>query len=245
VALVRHADEQSGRILKLIVEIAQAARRRSVDPQGIRNGLRRAARMIDKLVKSTLRSMAKLVGGILHAEPFVPDVFVPDPHDPLIGAWADGHPASALPWLARQGPGWDRDASLLFTRVGAGEAATTLADPLLALANAPHARPHLAEAARLIAGSCLLWSERHADALDVAEHHVALGRARRNGLLMASGALLAMEVHQRRGEQEALDALRYDVAKDVWHMGQRAAFTLLMRWHPPETQVDFVEAFFD
>ncbi len=244
-ALVAHADEQSGRILKLIVEIAQAARRRSVDPQGIRNGLRRAARMLDKLVRTTLRSMASLVGGILHAVPTVPEVFVPDPDDPLVGAWADGNPAEAIAWLRRQSPGWDREAAILFTRVGAGEAAASLADPLLALAAARDARPHLAEAARVIAGSCLLWSERHAEALAVGERHVELGRARRNGLLMATGALLAMEVHQRRGEQEALDALRYRVAKDAWHMGHRAAFTLLMRWHPAETQVDFVEAFFD
>ncbi len=243
--LVRHVDEQSARILKLIVEIAQAARRRSVDPQGIRNGLRRAARLIDKLVRTTLQSMATLVGGFLHAEPFVPDVFVPDLDDPLVGAWGDGTPASAMPFLARQSPGWDRDASMLFTRVGAGEAAATLADPLLALANAPDGRPHLAEAARLIAGSCFLWSERHADAMEVAQHQVVLGHARRNGLLMASGALLAMEVHERRGEQGALDALRYRVAKDAWHMGQRAAFSLLMRWRLAEKQVDFAEAFFD
>jgi len=244
-ALARHVDDQSGRILTLIVEIAQAARKRSVDPQGIRNGLRRAAKMIDKLVRTTLKALAKLVGGLLPTVPEVPEVFVPDPDDPLVGAWGDGAPADALPWLATQPEGWDREASLLFTRVGAGEAATTLADPLLALADTPDARPHLAEAARVIAGSCLLWSERHQDALAVAKHHVALGRSRRNGLLMASGALLAMEVYDRRQEHAALEALRYEVAKDAWHMGQRAAFALMVRWRGAEQAPDAVEAFLD
>jgi hypothetical protein len=135
----------------------------------------------------------------------------------------------------------------LFTRVGAGEPAARLADPLLHLAQeaADAGRPHLAEATKVLGSSCLLWANRLDEAMDVAQHQIREGRARRNGLLMATGALTAMEVHHAAGEIAQRDALQYTVAKDAWHMGQRAAFTLMLRWHAANERDDYVDAFFN
>jgi len=239
VALVEHSDRESQRILTLLVEIAQAARRRAVAPAGIRNGLRRAAKMLDKLVTSTIRSMARLAGGLIPEVPDLPALYEPEPEDPLTGAWADGRPQDALPWLATVAHGVDREAAELFTRAGAGEPPYQLADPLLALADrCREDRPWLGEAARVVAGSCLMWAQRYDEALEVGSHHLMLGRSRRNGLLMASGALLCAEVFHQLGEPADRDDVRRIAGIDAWHMGQRAALTLLLRWEPPQVEVD-------
>jgi len=244
-ALVAHADTESQRILTLLVEIAQAARRRAVDPQGIRNGLRRAAKLLDKVVTTTLRSMARLTGALLPDLPDLPPIYTPPPDDGLAGAWADGTPREALPWLARQPEGLDRDAAELFTRLGAGQSPGALAAPLRRLADrADVPRPQLAEAARVVAGACCLWGGDHDGALVLAQHQQQLGRQRRNGLLMAAGTLLEIEVHHAKGDFAEREAVRFARGVDAWHMGQRAGLSLLLRWEEPESPDDLMEAAF-
>lgn len=242
-ALVEHADSESQRVLALLVEITQAARRRAVEPPGIRNGLRRAARMLDKVVTSLVRSFVRLVAGLLPEAPGPLPPVPPPADDPLAGAWGDGTPRDALPWLAQQPEGWSRDVAVALTRLGAGAAPSALAGPLLVLADAaPASRWALAEALRTVAGSCLLWAGDDDGALALGRSQRLRGRARRHGLLMASGTLLALEVLRRRDDEAAVDALRLQCGVDAWHMGQRAAVQLMLCWTPPPVD-DLDEAF--
>jgi hypothetical protein len=234
-ALVAHADGETQRILSLLVEIAQAARRRAVDPQGIRNGLRRAAKLLDKVVASTLRSFARLAAGLLPELPDLPPLYAPPADDPLAACWADGQPGDALPWLAEQPDSLAVRAARRFTEVGAGRSPSSLVKPLLALADdADPTRPLLGQAARLVAGSCALWADDLDTALTLGSALREQGRSRRNGLMMVCGALLQMEVHQADDDPGAREDVRTECAIDAWHMGQRAALTLLLRWEEPD-----------
>ena len=169
------------------------------------------------------------------------------PDDPLLGAWADGRPGDALGWLRRQPQDLPRDAAIALLRVGAGEPAERLVDPLIDVVEAARAtRPLLAEAAAVLASAASVWAGRWEDAEALARGHIALGHARRNGLLLAAGALTVMEVHHHRGAASARDDARYAAAKATWHMGQQAATTALLRWTAPEADptADAVAAFF-
>ena len=58
----------------------------------------------------------------------------------------------------------------------------------------------------------------------------------RNGLLVAEAALLGMEAHLARDDQDALDDLRLHAGNLCWRMGATGGLSLLARWRPAEDE---------
>ncbi len=231
-------DREVDRILQLLVEIARAAQGRRVAPAGIRNGLKRVARMLDKAQGGALHLLVAVMGGVLPGRPQVRGTLDRSIDDPLSGAWADGRPQHALPWLRSLPASLDRDAAILFTRAGAGEAGARLGREFAAIAEAATAsdRPNLAVAAGIVQGSCALWAEATDEALALAAQQIADATARRNGICVAAATLLAVEAHLQRDDSDLAHSQRYAGAHVCWHLGTRGGFTLLARWTPPQTE---------
>lgn len=232
-----HLDQQVTRALQLLVEIARAAQRRAVPPRGIRNGLTHAAKAIDDAVAQCLQRLAAIAGGVLPGSSEVP---VPGPRDPdpLDDAFAEGSPHLALAWLDAQPPSASVVAARVLVRMADGEPAADLVDPLRdAISEAREERREaLALALETCLGPCLLWAGAPDAALELADAHLKIGRARRNGLVVANAAMLGVEAHRMNGDAAAADALRLEGGRLCWHMGARGALTLLARWSPPDEE---------
>ena len=165
----------------------------------------------------------------------------PDPvlADPLSEAWADGEPARACAWMAGSPPSLERDAAIALTRAASarrdgpsGELATALwvlAERAARGEGDAPPRPSLSGALGIVAGATMLHHGALDAALEVANAQMALATARRNGAWLAAAALLAVDAHLGRGEIDQAAAVRYQAAKATWHMGARAALSLLLR----------------
>ncbi len=227
-------DRDIAGTLQLLVEIARAAQRRSVPPEGLRVGLRRAARSLKRLRDRGTKQLTEVIWGILpgdpellHAPPEVPEA--------VASAFAIGRPLDALPWLLSEPPSLERDTAALLVRVASGALPDELIDALRAIVTTWQAQgvSALTLALDIVRGACALYVGAHDEALGVADALLEHGRARRNGLLVAEGALLGMEVHLERGELLALHRRRERAGHLLWRMGARGALSLLARWHPP------------
>ncbi len=71
---------------------------------------------------------------------------------------------------------------------------------------------------------------RTAEALALAGRQHARGLALRNGLLVVSAGLLAMDAHLVDGDEAAAAATRARAGAAAHHLGAGAALTALARW---------------
>jgi hypothetical protein len=230
-------DVEVGRLLQLLVEIARAAQQKSVQPMGLHNGLSRGARTLAKIHTLGVDLFSRIIAAIIPGEPNLLRIVDP-PNDFLSNAWSDGQPGAALDEIKKLPDGIERQAAIAFTRGAAGESGEQLLDCFLALrANALSAnRPLLAAAAGTCAGPCLLAAGKTREALKLSAANMEFARQRRNGLAIADAAVLGMEAHLARGEEDLIEKLRYSAGRQTWLMGAEAALTLLARWAPPTTE---------
>jgi hypothetical protein len=228
-------DRDIAGCLQLLVEIARAAQRRSVPPAGLKTGLRRAARSLAKIRTKGERQLGEVIWGILPGNPPLYRAEATLPEE-IEGALADGQPMDCYAWLEQLQPSLDRDTAMLLLRARAGMPASDLCDPLRQL----HTRWQQTDdlfattAIAVCLGGPLLFTGRSEEALALSTDLMELGRSRRNGVLVAEGALLGMEVHEASGDTEAREHLRERAGNLTWQLGARRALPLLARWRPPE-----------
>jgi hypothetical protein len=230
-------DARVAQVLTLLVDVARSAQQRAVVVRGLQNGLRRAAGMIQGATDEAVGRLTEVVGGVLPPDPQIPEFGV-EPSNPLSEAWADGTPATALPWLRGLPDDLSHRTALCLTRASAGEAPESLADPLVDLRGAALAegRPLLAAALGSAAGPALLWAGRFADALALAEalHAHALGR--RNGVAAADAVFLGVEAARLSGDEDLARTLLRRGASAMYWGGCGLGFELALRWRPPEDE---------
>jgi hypothetical protein len=234
--LATHVDQRVQETLQLLVEIARAAQRRSVPPKGLANGLRRGARQIEKIRRESFGALSQVAGAVLPGVPAVPGLPADHPSDPLETAWLDGHPADAIPWLRQQPERMDTSVALALVRAASAAPPHTLAQPLIDAAAHAEAsgRPHLARALETVAGPCLLWADRADDAIALAERHIAVAQRRRNPVVLASAAMLAMEAHLNADRADQAEQVRLSAGQWCWHLGGFGAVSALARWAPSD-----------
>ncbi len=234
VAVMAELDAGTDATMQLLREIARAAQKRQVGAAGLRQGLTRAARDLQRVREETIAKLDAIVGGILPGDPQFSEIEA-EPDDPLTHACGDGRPEHALPWLASLPDSLDRDAAIAFVRLSARTDVTSEIDRLLALRERATAERSdmLAFAAGVAAGAACLHVGRHEEAAAIGADHVRFGLSRSNGILVAEGAILGTEALYAAGDVEGADALRRRVGAAVWQMGARGALTLLARWTPP------------
>lgn len=232
-------DRDVAAVLQLLVEIARAAQKKQVAPRGLRTGLQRAARQLAAAIVAYKDALSGIVGGILPGSPELP---LPQaaPLDPLEHARLDGHPSEALPWLARRGDDLLAQAAYLFAQVAAGVPTARVAPGLASLRRRAEQEDDIGIygiASVLHGAACLRLGDTHG-ALQVAEAQLELGRERRNGVLIAEAALLAVEAHRARGDEAAADVARGRSANLLWRLGASGGLSLLARWTPPTVEAD-------
>jgi len=228
-------DRDIAGCLQLLVEIARAAQRRSVPPTGLKTGLRRAARSLAEIRTKGERQLSEVIWGILPGNPPLFRVESALPEE-IAGALADGQPTDAIPWLEQLPPSLDRDTAMVLLHATAGMPAPDLCDPLRQLHDRWRQTDNLfgSTAIAVCLGGPLLFTGASEEALALSAHLMEIGRSRRNGVLVAEGALLGMEVHEAGGDTEARERLRERAGNLTWRLGARGALSLLARWRPPE-----------
>ncbi len=227
-------DRESKRVLSLVVEVARAIRARSVEPAGIRNGLKRAARMIDRLRTQVISRLAAACVTILPRSPAPLCRTENDGEDLLSQALADGRPADGRAWVDALADGPDKQTAAALMR------ALTHPDPAVLVPGIGHAadalrpeRPLLATALDLCRGPWLVRTGQLGEAWALSSRLRVMGLERRNGLVVVAAALLAMEAHRAAGDPAGAEAERLDAGVLVYHLGARGALTMLARWTPP------------
>jgi len=240
-------DKEIDQALRLLLDVARAVQKRRFAPPKLRNGLVRGARVLDTRRAESLAALAHLCGALLPGIPDLPERPELRP-DPLSQALDMGAPLDALPWCNALPD--DADAALtrccLLTLAATEPAQVRDAWQALRarLLAEPHPGPRLTVATIVLAHACL----RDQDAAAVhplAEAVRAVGRARRNGLLVAEGALLSMEAHLLDGDEPAAQELRLSAGRLCWDLGARGALSLLARWSPPQEEAEDFAPFFD
>ncbi|MEZ4318031.1 MAG: hypothetical protein R3F61_11025 [Myxococcota bacterium] len=226
-------DGETDRNLRLLVEIARAAQKRSVPPKGLKAGLKRSARALLTAQRASQAQLCDIIGGVLPAVSELPEPEAPV-DDALEQAWLDGNPVHALPWLRRLPETPENTAALLLTRAAAGDRDPTLSDGLLTAAD--HlGSPYLAEVLRICVGPLLLSTGRLDEALASGRSQMALGARRRNGMVLANGTLLGVEALRLAGNADAAEALRVEGGQIAWRIGAPGALSLLARYSTANT----------
>jgi hypothetical protein len=231
-ALVAKVDTDVADTLGLLVDVARAAQRRTVDRDGLHNGLRRAARGLRRIQRNTAEELGRIAAGVLPPGEGLPEC---EPHtlpDEVAEAWAVGAPARAMSW-ARAQVGADRRAATWLVRVAAGDV-DGLADDARALADElGRDDPLLGVAFTVFAGAALLAEGRLDEAIVAGDAVFATGLRRRNGTLIADGALTRIEAARRMGRVAEAEAWRRAAGAVLWRLGARGSLSLLARWAPP------------
>lgn len=228
-------DQETDRNLRLLVEVARAAKQRSVPPKGLKAGLKRAVRALRGVHDLARELLSETIGGIVPAGPIV-HPRAPIPLDPLESAWADGEPRRGLPWLDNRPKTPGTRATALLIQLTAGDDRDGMADDLLAAA-ADQSSPLITEVLQVLAGPVLLREGKTVRAHALALEQMAIGESRRNGLLLASAALLGIEALRLQGDVEGAHALHLDAGRRAWALGAPAALTVLARYTPPPEEV--------
>ncbi|MFK7929759.1 MAG: hypothetical protein AB8H79_16320 [Myxococcota bacterium] len=246
-AIARQLDGKVDEVLKLLLDVARASQKRSYPPPAVRQGLARAARQIDQLRVRAITILTQVCGGLL---PGMPDLVPPpaSPQDELTQAMNAGAPAEALPWAERLSEGAERSIAIACLTSLAGHGLDDVYNAWLAARNAEVVGrvpgPRLTLITLALAQS-LLRLKRPLDVLPLADAVQAVGRSRRNGLLVAAGALLAIEAHTQLESPEAAAQVRLVAGRLCWDLGARGGLTLLARWTPPVDDDIELSPFFD
>lgn len=230
-AVCRALDDDTAAVLTLLLEIARAAQKRAVPARGLRNGLLRAARSLEQARAQAIERLSQVAGGILPGAGRLGPMDAA-PADALAAAWADGNPVAALDALAAEPDGVARDAAIAFSRLATAEDADAIRAELRALRRRAADAPYLWAATGTALAACALRAGDPDEAARLGAEQRAFAVARRNGVLLADGAIAEMEAHVTRGEADAAFALRLEAGAAAWHLGARGALTLLARWAP-------------
>jgi len=227
-------DHDIQRCLRLLVEVARAAKGRSVDLQGLRNGLKRASKMLGKTRHTATQNLTPLIGGILHPDPTVAPEPMPS-NDALQAAWDDRSQTAALEALRALPEGLDREVAIALTEATLSNHPRATFDALEPLADKLRGdQPLIAAALDVCAGGCALWAEASDLARRCGGRLQDLGRDRQSGMLLTAGALTDMSALELRGEHEAVEDLRRATGTTLHYWSAKAGVTLLARWAPPE-----------
>lgn len=227
-ATMQSVDAESHRILHLVLDVADAARRTDVPAAGLRNGLRHAARAIDRLHDASLVQLAQIGSAHFGAAPWPHPAQEPDP---LTQALAAGQPDQARPWLQALPDPQERELALVLLDALVPLSPARLLDRLRPTVEAVGS-PLLRGVLRQLEGACLIWLDRPAEALALAHAELAIAAGRRDGARVAAATLLAMEAHRLLGDDDALHTARDDGGWLLQSLGA-SALTLLARWRPP------------
>lgn len=243
--LAKRLDEEVDKTLQLLLEVARACQKRSFPPRALRNGLKRSARMLDSLRAQLDELFVSLIGGILPGPVEVPIRPRLRP-DPLTVAIEGGVPLEALPWVETLPDDVDTDAARLALLVLGGAPPARIAELAAALHTRAMTRPGpLATVATLLHAHASLHLGDHARVHDLAEGLAAVGRARRNGLLVAEAALLSMEASAAEDDLDTAEETRLRAGRLCWELDSRGALSLLARWTPPPADESDYAPFFD
>lgn len=219
-------DAVSDKSLRLLVEIARAAQKRSVPPRGLKAGLTRATRGLRKVHGTILSTLAEVVGGVLPGEPGA--MVRPEPvSDPLTSAWLDGRPGDALGWMASLPQTPENRAASLLTQAAAGEDPRNLGPAMAVVAD--ELGGHLGRAMHVFASPCLLAGEQLGAARASALERLELAARRRNGVVLADAALTAMEATP---DLEQARELWREAGTLAYSIGAPGALTMLARYRP-------------
>jgi hypothetical protein len=246
-AALAQLDEEVGWATHLLAEIARAIQRRSVQPNGVRNGLRKVAATVDQAFLEFIDAVEPLLGGAI---PATPDLWAPIHAlalgDPLAEAWQRSSPMEAVPWLLGQPASVDRDLAVIFTRAGAGVFAG-LGVELFMLSRRPElkTRPTLFAAADLVAASAALHDRSYEPALILSQETYDMALQRRNGVLLAASALGMMEAYFRMEQPDRAEQIRLEASRVCRQLRNAAGLTLLLRWREADEPEDEPEEFDD
>lgn len=230
-AAMEQLDSEISEHLRLLVEIARATKAQSVPPEGIRNGLRRVSRGLDRSRGATQTKLVQIMAGLLP-----PVSRLQPPPGPVDDPFASAldEPARAVHWLAAQPDGFETRLARMAMDIEAAVVAAELCDRLDQLKReaASTGRPLLAAALSSIEGSARLQSGDYEGALKVASASIQFALARNNGLAVAEAALTAMEAFHALGALDRAQALRLDVGRALHVLNSSAGLSLLARWKP-------------
>jgi len=233
--VAQHVENRTDAILKLLVEIAQTATRRSVPVRGLRNGLRRAATQLQHLHDEVLQGAAQLVAGVLPKEP----KGLPQPAQgihPIERAWSDGDLNQALSWIREQPP----NATGLMVELLLEQSTQP---PTLDGAKRLHAEGMTQIRARrfgqasvllTMSANSYLWCGHYQEALSIAVPlRKTAGRAR-HGMGVASATLIIMEAFLGLKQPTLATIAHREGGIIAYRMGAYAALDRLARWREPE-----------
>ncbi|MEN0067689.1 MAG: hypothetical protein AAGA48_36510 [Myxococcota bacterium] len=206
-SVVADLDTQTQSVLRLLVDIAEAARHRRVPPEGLHRGLTRAAKALQQAHQTTLNAMSRLVSSGL--APFEPSP--PPPSHPYREAWSDGDADRALATAPTPAVAW-------LTRIAAGHPPTAWGDP-----------PNLdSEACRLLVSAGQLARSQPEAALTTLGD--PLDRTR--GIGIAAAALTSIDALDATGRLDEARALQRRAVQACLTRQSPAACSLLARWRP-------------
>jgi hypothetical protein len=226
-------DEEIAGVLSILVEVARAAQRRSVGLDGLRNGLRRAARALRRVERRAIGDLVAVVGGVIPQDD-LGALPLPSPIAPLDESFDVGEPARALAWArALPDPLERRTAAALLALADTVAPDRVLAELVPAAAAWRGRDPHLARALAVIVGAAHLLADQADAARAVAATLRADGVARRSGALLAEAALLEMGAWRAEGQLSRAEQARRAHGATLWRMGARGPLSLLARWRPP------------
>ena len=228
----RTTDRAIREALKLLVEVATAAKKQAVQPAGLVNGLRHAASRIERISSQIIDGYVDAVSSVFTGDPeLVPPATEPAP-DPLAQAWADAHPAAGLEWLASLPASSEREFAILMTRADLGLSAPALLSEAMtvrerALTDSDHLKAHIAG---MITCCGFLQESKFEQAYSVADAMQAEAWSRQNGLAFAAATLTLLETLTAQGRHEAAKALHLEAGRQAWLIGAEAAVSILGRW---------------
>jgi hypothetical protein len=223
-------DRDVREVLKLLVEIARACQSRSVAPNGVQNGLKRAARMTIRARTRAIGMLSEIIAGLLPPGAVVTPARVPD--DPLTEALSHRDAAAATDWLARQPTTPAQQAALAWVLLASGASPASVVDPIrraFATCRDAHAMRHAGALSTALCAA-LLRTGSADEATAVATWQLGLGRRRRNGLVAADASLTLIEAATLRGDAEGAEHARLTGGAILWHMGAVGPLALLTRW---------------
>jgi hypothetical protein len=222
---MQRLDKESQAHLKLVVEVARAARRKAVSIVGVHRGLRRVSKGIERTRAAGLQTLATMAATALPAA-------ATGQMMPVAPGAIEQQFAGRLRITPERA---SSEPERLLARIARGDGAAVLRAPLeQSLRQSIVAgSDHWAGIWGSILGNCQLTLGDADGAAATAELLELLGTRRRNPMVLADAALIGLEALRIQGDPHAADRRRFRVGRLLHDMGSAAGLTLLARWTPP------------
>lgn len=221
--------------LKLLVDIAGAAKRREVAVSGLETGLQHAAKRVKQVTATAVNGFVEAIATVLSGSPIL-ILDTTEINDPLSAAWGDSRPAEAYEWLATLPPTLETKVAMLLTRADMGLSAPSLLQEALTVRReAKEQGSYLyAHVATLISANGYLQGGNPAEAINLARELRQEAWSRRNGIGVATAAMYELEALTALGETDRRSEVHLAAGRQTWKIGADAALSLLARWQPAE-----------